>query len=127
MGSTWQKGPAWLVLDQSEWPNDHSCEFDGTEITEQISRFRIKSRTMVASSNSVVSDNVTYLSGTRKASINTKTGMDKFGLDALICNCGDLSKLIRCVAYFLRMAGRALRRQSDCSFGKEIKARESFL
>ena len=30
-----------------------------------------------------------------------KTGMDKFGLDALICNCGDLSKLIRCVAYYL--------------------------
>ena len=50
--------------------------------------------------------------------------MDDFGLDALISRCGNIEKLVRSVAYFLRLAGRALRKHPEVSFGKEIGASE---
>ena len=50
--------------------------------------------------------------------------MDDYGIDELIVRCGNLGKLVRSVAYFLRVAGKALRKNSERVYGKEISASE---
>ena len=46
------------------------------------------------------------------------------GLDGLIVRCGDLEKLVRCVAYVMRVVGRTHRKNQLEKFGKEIDATE---
>ena len=100
MGSTWQMGPSWLVYDRSEWPVS-PLQYD-KKLEEKISEFCLKS-CRVASS--IITKTYTYVSGKKKSTFAFKGHMDDYGIDELIVRCGNLGKLVRSVAYFLRVAG----------------------
>ena len=119
----WQNGPGWLTLDRSFWPvtKVENLISYSDQIEDEISDFMPK-MSKTAISSSLVSS--TYLSGVKKRQISFRSNMDDFGLDALISRCGNIEKLVRSVAYFLRLAGRALRKHPEVSFGKEIGASE---
>jgi len=121
--SVWQCGPEWLVLDRSLWPTTSAdiLVSNSDQVDEEMSEFMPK-MSKAAVSNSVFS--YTYISGVKTRQISCRSTMDDFGLDALILRCGNMEKLMRCVAYFLRLAGRALRRHPEVKFGKEISASE---
>jgi len=119
MGSTWQMGPSWLVYDRSEWPVS-PLQYD-RKLEEKISEFCLKSR-RAAPSN--ITKTYTFVSGKKKSTMAFKGDMDDYGMDELIVRCGNLGKLVRSVAYFLRVAGKALRKNSERVYGKEISASE---
>ena len=87
-------------------------------IDSQMSKFRTKR----SSCYSVMSH--TFSLSCKSMSISIRGEMDDYGLDALIKRCGDLNKLLRCVAYFLRAAGRALVYDKSVRDSIEISASE---
>ena len=103
-GQPWQLGPPWLSLPLDQWPVTVQ---DGREsdLEEEIAKFYHKK------SQSNVSKLVqTFASGVKTDKLHLVTAMGSDELDGLICRCGSLDKLIRCVAYVLRWAGRAHRK-----------------
>ena len=127
-GSAWQCGPSWLTGPASEWPVTSSVDPIDESIKIKITEFYNKkssSLTLVATSISNVSTVVqTFVSGVKTDQVKIKSGMDPVGIDGLICRCGSLEKLIRCMAYYLRVAGRACRKDLRVQKGKEISSSE---
>ena len=84
----------------------------------------------VKRSSSSMAMSYSFCLATRSSSSNLQTirikdKMEDYGLDSLILCCGSLDKLICSVAYFLRVAGRALaRNKSLYSSSIEISANE---
>ena len=137
-GSAWQNGSCGHILDRSKWHGNHFLQLDkvtrrgliGADILNEVTLLNnldtgsiwLVDPSCFDPSWSFWPTDQNGLDVTEQLNLNH--GMDNYGLDALLSNCGDLSKLIRCAAYFLRMVGRALRKESDCGFDKEISARE---
>ena len=79
-----------------------ACDDKESDLEEEISKFYHKK------SHSHVSKLMqTFVSGVRTDKLHLVSAMSSDELDGLICRCGSLEKLIRCVAYVLRVAGRA--------------------
>ena len=105
-GSTWQCGPAWLTGPASDWPvtsnDDTANEVLDRGLIAKLSEFyHKKSRSLVVNLRSngskVVHCVQTFVSGAKTDQVQLRSGMDHSGIDGLICRCGSLEKLIRCV------------------------------
>ena len=103
-GSTWQCGPAWLSGPQSTWPVTPPSEQKAElSINNEIQKFQKKS------CHSKMSRIIqTFVSGAIKRPdfVKLKSAMSEDGIDGLVTRCGNLEKLVRCVAYLMRMVGK---------------------
>ena len=119
-GSAWQLGPPWLSKPPDQWAvTRQDVTTTNVEVEEDIAKFYAKK------SRSKVSRLVqSFVSGVRTDKVLLQSGMDSDGLDGLICRCGSLEKLIRCVAYVLRLVGRAHRKLPYLDTGTEVSSSE---
>ena len=120
-GSPWQCGPAWLSGPTSAWPvTPPSVRKEADlSIRDEVAKFYRKQ-----SQTSVARIMQTFVSGRKSDNVKLKSKMAADGIDGLIVRCGDLEKLVRCVAYVMRVAGRTHRYDQLEKVGKEIDASE---
>ena len=78
IGTEWQSGPAWLSLDESQWPISVSSLKQSSELYTEMAPYFRKSRVFSIQS----------------------TNTD--GLDLLINRSPNLQKVLRCIAYIMR-------------------------
>ena len=101
-GSVWQSGPSWLVLDQSTWPVVKSKESNSTE--PEIQKFCLKTKPKARSkSNLALSCEVKLSSEKTTAPSNYKHTIDSLSLSNLYSRSNELEKIIRILAWMLRM------------------------
>ena len=133
-GSVWQAGPKWLVEDRSLWPVTEVPI--NKDMLEEIESFKTSDKMLKSMSFSATTNAVDILSkpGQNKS---TKEELRRFDLlelfgandgrfSKLVARFSDLSKLIRVMAYCLRLllAARSLGGTSLAGRGKEISAME---
>ena len=107
-GSPWQCGPAWLSGPPSSYPVTPLNIKKNSDDIEEIAKFYKKeSKTNTASIVQTFKiKSALYASGLRSEKVILRSEMDDEGFDGLILRCGNLEKLVRCVAYLLRMVGK---------------------
>ena len=113
VGTAWQTGPAWLVLDESEWPVTVRAPLSSEQL-ETVRKFEKLIRPVKpVKPKSVIQTSVVFLSGTKTGKVRTEKvlllpvnkGFTDFGLDSAITRCGSLNMLIRTTANVLRWWG----------------------
>ena len=107
-GSLWQCGPTWLSGSPSSWPvTSSNIKVKSNESdNDEIKKF-LKKKTETASASVVQTFSALYASGLNSEKVVLKSEMGDLEIDDLMLRCGNLQKLVRCVAYLLRMVGKA--------------------
>ena len=128
--SVWQTGPAWLTKYKSKWPVSVVEDAHEKSLTkESMMKFLKKEKQLGSKQNQEYQLGYTYGTTTKTCKIQIPYKMEETGVDDLIRRCGNLPKLIRSIAYVLRLGGRAPKqdlvekREAMVTF-KEISASE---
>ena len=107
VGSSWQLGPLWLSKPRLDWPVTCNSSHEVDNFEAEVSQFYRKSSSATA--------------GAKLFKKVQESNHD--GFDNLLQRCSNLRKLLRCIAYVMRVGGRT-RRVSQLGSSLSISASE---